>query len=119
MLKMLIVDDENMMHELAKPFFERRNFQVLYAAKGEEGLDIFKKESPDIVLLDLGLPDMDGKDVLVKMKGLNKKSKIIVLTGFSEEEIKTKILPLGPDAYFTKPCRLPAVDEKIKEMLKG
>jgi DNA-binding response OmpR family regulator len=118
MPKLLIIDDENMMYELAKPFFERRNFQVLYAAKGEEGLDIFKKESPDIVLLDLGLPDMDGKDVLVKMKGLNKNSKIIVLTGFTEEEIKTKVLPLGPDAYFTKPCRLPLIAEKIETWIK-
>lgn len=118
MPKMLIVDDENMMYDLAKPFFERRNFQVLYADRGGEGLEVFNRESPDIVLLDLGLPDMDGKDVLVKMKGANKNSKIIVLTGFTEEEIKTKVLPLGPDAYFTKPCRLPMIAQKIETWIK-
>jgi two-component system response regulator (stage 0 sporulation protein F) len=118
MAKLLIVDDEAMMQDLAKPFFERRAYQVLYTSKGEEGLQIFKKENPDVVLLDMGLPDIDGKDVLVQMKQINKNSKIIVMTGFGEDEIKKKIVPLGPDAYFTKPCRLPAVDEKIKELLK-
>jgi len=119
MLKLLIIDDEEMMERLAKPFFERRSYQVFYSAKGEEGLQIFAKEKPDVVLLDLGLPDMDGKDVLKQMKDIWGKSKIIILTGFNEEEIKTNILPLGPDAYFTKPCKLHMVDEKIKEMITG
>ena len=118
MTKLLIVDDEKTMSDLSKPFFERRGYSVFYAGSGNKGLEIFKQEKPDVVLLDLGLPDIEGKDVLVQMKQLNKDSKVIVLTGFSEEDIKTKIMPLGADAYFTKPCRLPLVDEKIKEMLK-
>ncbi|MCX5715537.1 MAG: response regulator [Candidatus Omnitrophica bacterium] len=117
MKKLLIVDDENLMRDFAKPFFEKQGYSVLYSASGKEGLEVFQKESPDAVLLDLGLPDIDGKDVLVKMKGLNKQAKIIVLTGFSDDEIKEKILPLGPDAYFTKPCKLPLIAEKIKELL--
>lgn len=118
MIKLLIVDDEKSMGDLIKPFFERRGYSVFYADLGNKGLEIFKNENPDVVLLDLGLPDIDGKEVLSQMRALNKNSKIIVLTGFSEEDIKTKVLPLGADAYFTKPCKLPLVDEKIKEMLK-
>lgn len=118
MPKMLIVDDESMMHDIAKPFFERRAYQVFYTSTGEAGMEVFKKESPDVVLLDLGLPDVDGKEILVKMKEFNKNSKIIVLTGFGEEEIKTKVLPLGPDAYFTKPCKLPMIAQKIETWIK-
>lgn len=106
------------MRDLAKPFFEKRGYSVFYTATGKEGLEAFEREKPDIVLLDLGLPDCDGKEILIKMKQINTQSKIIVLTGFNEAEIKEKILPLGPDAYFTKPCKLPLVDEKIKEMIK-
>ena len=115
MIKLLIVDDEKLMAELVKPFFERQGYNVFYADSGAKGLEIFNKEAPDVVLLDLGLPDINGKDVLVKMKESNKQAKIAVLTGFGDEEIKEKILTLGPDAFFTKPCRPPAILEQIKK----
>ena len=115
MAKLLIVDDEKIMFELGKPYFERKGNQVLYAKGGKEGLDIFKNEKPDVVLLDLGLPDIDGKDVLVCMRKADERVKIIVLTGFSDKETKEAILPLGADAYFTKPCRFPLVDMQIKK----
>ena len=118
MTKLLIVDDEKSMHDFGKPFFERRGYQVFYAVNGKEGLEMFQREKPKIVLLDLGLPDMDGKDVLVKMKGLDKEAKVIVLTGFSEDEIKQKVMPLGPDAYFAKPCGFPVIAEKIETWFK-
>jgi len=115
MIKLLIIDDEKSMEELVKPFFERQGFNVFYADLGNKGLEIFKKENPDVVLLDLGLPDIDGEEVLVKMKALNKNAKVAILTGFGAEEIKDKVLPLGPDAFFTKPCKFPEILEQIKQ----
>jgi len=118
MIKILIVDDEDMMREAAKPYFERKGYQVFYAGTGKDGLEVFKKEAPDITLLDLGLPDIDGKEVFIKMRELNRSSRIIVLTGFGEDEINKEIRLLGPDAYFTKPCKLPAVADTIAQMVK-
>jgi len=118
MIKLLIVDDEKSMKELVKPYFERQGYSVFYADMGNKGLEIFKQENPDVVLLDLGLPDIDGKEVLVKMKELNKNAKIAILTGFGDAEIKSKILPLGPDAFFTKPCKFPLIVEQIKKWYK-
>lgn len=118
MIKILIVDDEDMMRELAKPFFERRGFVVHYASSGKEGFEVFGKEKPDVVLLDLGLPDIEGREVFARMRELDKTPKIIILTGFGEEEIKNKVLPLGPDAYFTKPCKLAQVAERIQSLCR-
>ena len=119
MRKILIVDDEDLMQEFAKPFFERHGYNVFYADRGKKGLEIFKQENPDVVLLDLGLPDIDGEEVLIKMRETNKNSKIAILTGFGEEEIKQKVLPLGPDAYFTKPCKFSLILEQIKKWHKS
>lgn len=118
MTKLLIIDDEKTMYEFGRPFFERRGYKVFCVHTGKEGLEAFMSENPDVVLLDLGLPDMDGKDVLLKIRESGKASKVFVLTGFSEAEIKEKVLPLGPDAYFTKPCHLPVIAEKIESLLK-
>lgn len=118
MVKLLIVDDESAMQEFGKPFFERRGYQVCCASNGKQGIEIFKAEKPEVVILDLGLPDIDGRDVLVKLKELNTNAKIIILSGFSEEEIKEKILPLRPDAYFAKPCKFPVIAEKIETWFK-
>ncbi len=115
MVKLLIVDDEKGMEEFAKPYFERRGCSVFYASSGNKGLELFNTESPDMVLLDLGLPDMDGKDILAKIKASGKPTKVAILTGSSEEAIKEHILPLGPDAYFMKPCKLPLILEQMKK----
>jgi len=117
MPKLLIVDDEKLMRDFGKPFFERRGYDVFYSATGKEGIELFKEISPDVVLLDLGLPDIDGKDVLAEMKQQGSKSKIVVLTGFGEEEIKEKIFSLEPDAYITKPCQFPVIAKKIEEII--
>lgn len=115
MTKLLIVDDEKSMYDFGKPYFERQGYQVLYANLGNLGIEMFKTENPDVVILDLGLPDMEGRDVLIKMREIKKDAKIAVLTGFSEDEIRNKVLPLKPDAYFTKPCKFPLIVQEIKK----
>lgn len=117
MISLLIVDDEKTMLDFGKPFFERRGYKVFYVANGKDGIEVVKREDPDAVLLDLGLPDMSGSDVLVKIKNLGKPPRVVILTGFGDDEIRQKVTTLGPDAYFTKPCRLPVIAEKIESLL--
>ena len=88
--------------------------QETYAAS-KLGQEYLMSAKDDVVLLDLGLPDIDGEEVLVKMKELNKNAKVAILTGFGADEIKDRVLPLGPDAFFTKPCKFPEILNQIKK----
>ncbi|MEI8176513.1 MAG: response regulator [Candidatus Omnitrophota bacterium] len=119
MITLLIVDDEKGMEEFAKPYFERRGCNVFYAPSGNKGLELFTTNNPDMVLLDLGLPDMDGREVLAKIKSSGRSTKVAILTGSSEEAVKDSVLPFGPDAYFMKPCKLPLILEQIEKWFKA
>lgn len=113
LVKLLIIDDEQLMYEAGKVYFEGKGYRVFYTNSGKAGIEIFKVEKPDVVILDLCLGDIDGKEVLIELKKIDNRVKVVVLTGFSGEDIKDTLSTLGVDAFFTKPCRFPLVAEEI------
>ena len=102
MKTILIVDDEPKIVQLVRDYLERAGFRVLTASNGKAALALAHSEKPDLVILDLGLPEMDGLDVT---RTLRKASNvpILMLTARSEETDKLIGLELGADDYITKP----------------
>lgn len=102
MKKILIVDDEPKIVQLARDYMERAGFHVLSATGGKSALIQVRAEKPDLIILDLGLPDLDGLDVA---RSIRKESNIpiIMLTARGEETDKLVGLELGADDYITKP----------------
>lgn len=102
MKKILVVDDEPKIVQLVRDYLERAGFGVLTASNGKNALAVSRSEKPDLIILDLGLPEMDGLDVT---RTLRKDSNvpILMLTARSEETDKLVGLELGADDYITKP----------------
>ena len=102
MKTILVVDDEPKIVQLARDYLERAGLRVLTAYDGKSALAVARSEKPDLVVLDLGLPEMDGLDVTRALrKGSN--VPIIMLTARAEESDKLIGLELGADDYVTKP----------------
>ena len=120
MSKVLIVEDEANIRQLVKYNLEKESFQVLEAEDGLLGLRLGKAEKPDLVLLDLMLPQMDGLEVCRSLKGnpATAALPIIMLTAKSEEIDKVIGLELGADDYMTKPFSPRELVARVKAVLR-
>lgn len=122
MVKLLFVDDEKGITEALQSFFINRGFDTRVANSGEEALEIVNKKKPDIVFLDIRMRGMSGLDALKKIKEIDKKIKVIMLTIHEEQDIVEKAKSLGADEYITKPFRVDYLEEvvirKVQELIK-
>ncbi|MGG7097577.1 response regulator transcription factor [Clostridium sardiniense] len=118
--KILIVDDEEHILELLKFNIKNAGYEVITANNGLDGVKLAKEEKPDLVLLDLMLPGMDGYDVCKEIKK-NKETNntaIIMLTAKGEELDKILGLELGADDYMTKPFSIRELLARVKAVLR-
>jgi DNA-binding response OmpR family regulator len=120
MKTVLAVDDENDLLELIQYNLEKAGYLVLKARDGPQGLDIAREHRPDLILLDLMLPRMDGWDVCKKLKADAKTSRIpiVMLTAKNEESDKVQGLDLGADDYVTKPFSPRELVARVKAVLR-
>ncbi len=102
MKNILVVDDEPKITQLVRDYLERAGFGVLVAYDGKKALSLAKTEKPDMVVLDLGLPQLDGLDFTREFRK-SSNAPIIMLTARSDESDKLIGLELGADDYMTKP----------------
>ena len=118
--KILLVDDEEDLRKMLKFRLEAVGYDVKEAADGQEGLDKAKKEKPDLIILDLMLPKIDGYKVcrMLKFDEKYKKIPIILFSARAQEKDKMIGKEMGADAYITKPFEPEALVGKIKELLK-
>src|SRR5438094_1650588 len=100
--KILVVDDEPKIVQLARDYLEHAGFSVVGALTGREALAVARVEKPDLIVLDLGLPELDGLDVTRTLRR-DSNVPIIMLTARAEETDKLIGLELGADDYLTKP----------------
>jgi len=117
--RILVIDDEPELVKAIQIRLEIAGYETLVAHDGMEGLDKARKENPDLILLDLMLPKMDGYKVCALLKRDKTYSKIpvIMLTARTLERHKRQGMELGADAYITKPFQYEVVLAKIKELL--
>lgn len=102
MTKVLVIDDEPSILRALRINLTARDYEVTTATDGASGLAAVARERPDVLILDLGLPDMDGTDVIHGVRGWTS-TPIIVLSVWGQEQIKVAALDAGADDYVTKP----------------
>jgi len=114
-----VIDDEKGLVQTITAFLETRDFLVSFAYNGVEGLEIIKKERPDIILLDIMMPIRDGRDLLADLKkdAEIKDIPVIVLTAKDEQFVRDYMLELGAYEYITKPYDSYALLRQIKNVL--
>lgn len=117
MKSVLIVDDEVKIVQIARDYLEHAGFAVLTARDGKSALAAIRAEKPDLVLLDLGLPEMDGLDVTRTVRK-DSNVPIIMLTARSEEADKIVGLELGADDYIVKPFSPKELVARVRAVLR-
>ena len=117
MKKILIIEDEATITQLIRLYLEQANFQVLTAADGVAGLELHARERPDLVILDLMLPVMDGMEVCRRIRAWAN-TPILMLTARQGEEDRIAGLELGADDYLVKPFSPREVVSRVKAILR-
>lgn len=118
--KILIIDDEEDFCFFVKKNLEAiSNYEIIVANKGKKGIQIARKEKPDLILLDIMMPGIDGFEVLKRLKANEKTQDIsvIMLTAKDEDESKIKALGLYCDDYLVKPVEKLVLRAKIQKVL--
>jgi CheY-like chemotaxis protein len=119
MKKILVVDDNPVSCELIREVLERPDLQVLEADNGEEALEKIAREVPDLVLLDIQMPLLDGYEVVQRIRSDPRFSAlpVIALTAYAMPYDREKALVLGFDAHITKPIDAASLRAKIENLL--
>ena len=118
--KLLIVDDELDVREFAANFFRKRKINVLTAASGQEALEKIEQELPQLVLLDIMMPELDGIQTLEYIRQKNKELKVIMVTGKKPQEDASfdRCRALGALDYIHKPLELEELERVVLKELK-
>jgi DNA-binding response OmpR family regulator len=114
----LIVEDEYAVARGIQYALQQEGYEVSVARKGAEGLDFATRQAPDLVILDVRLPDMDGFEVLRRLRGAGNKAPVMFLTARDDEMDRVVGLELGADDYLGKPFGLRELMSRIKALLR-
>ncbi len=115
--KILVVDDEKRVCDIIQKLLVARNYQVFCAATPEAAIEVITRKHPHLVFLDIRLYNVSGLDILPKLKELDKKLKVIMLTGLEDEETIRRAKALGADEFIAKPFDLELLDRIISQTL--
>ncbi len=114
MNKILVIDDERATLAMFRLFLEAYGYTVLTAENGTQGLEVFKKERPPIVLTDVKMPGMDGFEVLQQIKEMDSDSEVIVITGHGDMDLAIQALNLNASDFINKPIQKEALDVALR-----
>jgi DNA-binding response OmpR family regulator len=116
--RVLLIEDEESIAEMLRGFFERAGFRLVHAANGEDGLARLAERPPQVVLLDLNLPGIDGVEVCRRIRATGSDVPVIMLTARDSEVDKVVGLELGADDYVTKPFSPRELLARVKAVLR-
>ena len=121
MAKILLVEDNELNRDMLRRRLERRKFEVIVAVDGEEGIHLARTASPDLVLMDMSLPVLDGWEATRRLKAdpTTASLPIIALTAHAMAEDRERALSVGCDDYDTKPVEFKRLLRKMKAFLEG
>ena len=119
MAKLLLVEDNEMNRDMLARRLEKRGFKLVIATDGLAGIDMARKEMPDLILMDMSLPGLDGWQASRQLKSDNVTARIpiIALTAHAMAEDREKAMAAGCDEYETKPVELASLLAKIQTLL--
>ncbi|AYV68409.1 response regulator [Niallia circulans] len=115
--KILIVDDQFGIRILLNEVFQKEGYKTFQAANGNQALEIVTRESPDLVLLDMKIPGMDGIEILKRMKKLNQDIRVIIMTAYGELDMIQEAKDLGALTHFAKPFDIDDLREAVKKYI--
>jgi two-component system KDP operon response regulator KdpE len=117
-LRILVVDDEPPIRRMLRASLAAQGYGIVEVANGSDALAALVRDGADLVLLDLGLPDIDGVDVLGRIRASGSSVPVIVLSSHADEPSKVKALDLGADDYVTKPFGIAELLARIRTALR-
>jgi two-component system, OmpR family, KDP operon response regulator KdpE len=117
-LRVLVVDDEPAIRRFLRASLGAQGYEIFEAQSGQAALEMFRRNTPDVVVLDLGLPDRDGFDVIRELRDGGSAAPIIVLSSRTDEAGKVRALDLGADDYVTKPFGVEELLARIRTALR-
>ena len=112
-MKILTVDDEIEICNIFYDFFTPKGHEVIKATSGKEAIEKVKAEKPDLVFLDIRMPQMDGIEVLKQIKTIDKSITVIMVTVLKDEETAKKAIKLGACDYVTKPLSFDYLEKAV------
>jgi DNA-binding response OmpR family regulator len=117
MKKVLVIDDEPRIRGLLATILESEGYAMLLADNGRRGLDLFRWERPDLIVLDLKLPEIDGITVLQDIRGMDVETPVVVLTRAGTVLAKKQVRELGAEAFIEKEFLLHRLGETFLRLL--
>jgi len=118
MAKILVIDDDQGIRRLLDTLLRRKGYDVVLAENGRKGLELFRREHPDVIVLDLKMPEMDGLTVLQQIRGVDLKQPVIIFTGAGTPEMEQQIRALGVTEIVEKDVSLDRLEDSLKRLLK-
>ena len=121
MAKILLVEDNEMNRDMLSRRLSRNGFDIIIAVNGQEGVDLALSQGPDLILMDMSLPVLDGWEATRRLKANAATAKIpvIALTAHAMIQDKERAMAAGCDEFDTKPVELPRLLEKINSLLRA
>jgi two-component system response regulator (stage 0 sporulation protein F) len=117
--KVLIVDDQNGIRVLLMEVFGSEGYNTFQASNGKLALEIVKNDAPDLVLLDMKIPGMDGLEILKHVKAIDRNIKVIMMTAYGELDMIKEATDLGALMHFTKPFDIDEMRIAVNMQLRG
>ena len=119
MSKILVIDDEPSIRDLLDTLLRRKGYIVVLAESGRKGLELFRREHPDVIILDMKMPGMDGLTVLQEIHKLDPKQPVIILTGAGTAEMEQQVRALGVTEFVEKEFSLDHLGDSLKRILNN
>lgn len=117
--KILVVDDELSTRELLYDALTKAGYNVASTHNGQEAIELTRTQKPDLVLLDFKMPDMNGVEALKKIRSLDEKTRIVMLTGMGTEELEREARLSGASGFLRKSLGIDVIVKSIKEILEA
>lgn len=116
--RVLIVDDSAIIRKLIERYLSKLDIKIIgFAENGKSALELFERKLPDIVTLDLSLPEMDGLDVLQEMLKVKNDTKIIVISAITNKASGLRALKMGAKGFVAKPFSAEKLQETLKKII--
>ncbi len=118
MAKIAIIDDLAEVREVLHLFLSKKGFTVIQAKNGSEGIDLVRQHKPDLVLLDSKMPDIDGIEVLAKIREFDKGVKVVILSGSDSEDLEVRAREAGAAGCLSKTLDMEKIVKAVCDMVR-
>ena len=119
MTKVLVIDDEPETRVLLDIHLRHRGYEVMLAGDGWNGLQLYQQEHPDVILLDLNMPELDGVTVLKKIRAVDIKQPVIVMTADSNPKTEQQVRAIGVNEFVLKSASMHLLEETLAHLFMG